>query len=65
MELERIRQVIADKGFKHKWLAGQIGVHPSSLSRFLTGKSVISRSAMILLFQVLNIDAETLRKKAS
>lgn len=59
MELDRIRQAIEEKGFKHKWLACQIGVHPSSLSRFLTGKSVINRSALILLSQKLGIEINT------
>lgn len=57
MDIELVRAAITKKGFKHKWLAGQIGVHPTTLSKYLTGKSPLTRPALILLAQKLELES--------
>lgn len=64
MDLELIREVIEQKGLKHRWLADQIGVHPTTLSRFLTGKSKLGNAALKSLCRELNLDAKSLKDAA-
>lgn len=56
MDLKRIRGAIEKAGLKHKKLAGRIGVHPGTFSRFMTGKTMLHKSALILLCQILELD---------
>lgn len=58
MNLERVRAAIKTKGCKHKWLAGQIGVHPVTFSRFMTGKTPLNKPSLILLCQILELKNE-------
>jgi plasmid maintenance system antidote protein VapI len=65
LNLEEIRKVVRNSGYKSSWIARNIGVSGSTLSRFVNGKSNLSGSAMILLFQVLKLKPEAFVKKAS
>ncbi len=67
MDLERIRIAIKKRGFKHNWLAGQIGVHPGTFSRFMTDKTRLHKSALILLCQKLDLNdiLEVIENEAS
>ena len=53
---EEANRLIAKMGFKKAFVAGEIGVNPGTLSRFLNGKGPLGRSAMILLCQVLGVE---------
>lgn len=65
MNLAKIRAEIESKGIKHVWLAGQIGVHPNTLSRFLTGKTELGLDSLAKLLKILNLKFESLLQKAS
>ena len=65
MDLEKFRNAIQARGMKHRWLAAEIGIHPSTLCRFLKGRTMLGGEALIKLLQVLNLDPEALKKKAS
>jgi len=65
MNLIKIRQEIEKQGLKHKALARRIDVHPNTLSRFLTGKTVLGTEALLKLLKALNLSTEALMKKAS
>lgn len=57
-----IRQEIDKRGIKHRWLAEQIGVHPTTLCRFLTGKTTLGGEAMFNLVQKLELGPDLLKK---
>lgn len=65
MDLELIKSEIKARGLKQRWLANKIDVHPSTLNRFLTGRTIMSGEALIKLFQLLKIDPASLKTKAS
>ncbi|MBL7545605.1 MAG: helix-turn-helix transcriptional regulator [Bdellovibrionaceae bacterium] len=65
MNLKRIDSAIKQKGLKKTWLAEQIHVHPSTLNRFLSGKTKMGGEALVRLFQILQIDINSLKEKAS
>lgn len=65
MNLIMIRDVIEKTGLKHRALAKQIGVHPNTLSRFLTGKTMLGSEALMKLLSILNLKPESLLKKVS
>lgn len=48
-------KLIEQMGLKKAYVAGEIGVNPGTLSRFLNGKGQLGKSAMILLCQVLHV----------
>ena len=65
MNLLKVRKEIERRGLKQRWLAGQIEVHPNTLSRFLTGKTELGYDSLSKLLEILEIKFETLKKKAS
>ena len=65
MKLEDVRLKLINSGYKTSHVAEQIGVDTSTVSRFKSGKANLGKPAMILLFQLLNLDPRPLRKKAS
>jgi plasmid maintenance system antidote protein VapI len=65
MDIELIRNKIKARGLKQRWIASEIDVHPSTLNRFLTGRTIMSGEAMIKLFQLLEIDPGLIKIKAS
>lgn len=65
MSREQIRAVIKKKGFRHAWLAVQIGVTPSTFSAFLTGKRNLGLAAKKSLFRELELDYEAVSGCAS
>ena len=60
-----IRSEIENMGFRRVWLAGQIGVHPTTLNRFLSGKTMLGSEALMELLSILKLKPEALLKKAS
>lgn len=54
--VDTIRTEIEKKGIKHRWLAEKIGVHPTTLSRFLTRKRGIGSEIKMSLLRELNLD---------
>lgn len=63
MNVSKIRDVIDEKGLVHHKLAKRIGVHPNTLSSFLTGKTMLGAEALIELLAELNLSARSLIKK--
>ncbi len=55
--LDAIKRRIEERGLKHRWLADQMGVHPTTLSRFLTGKTNLSNAALKSLLRQLDLEA--------
>jgi ribosome-binding protein aMBF1 (putative translation factor) len=65
MDIQKLRKVIEGRGIKQTWLADQIGVHPSTLNRFLTGRTHMSRAAIKSLLRELNLSEDSLKLRAS
>lgn len=65
MNRQKIEITIKKRGLKKGWVAEQIKVHPSTLKRFLTGKTMLNGEALIELCRILKLDPESLNKKAS
>lgn len=60
-----VKVAVKDSGYKINWLAKRIGVTARTLSRFLNGKTRLGKPALILLFQILNINYEDFVERAS
>jgi len=60
-----IRKEIEKLGLRRVWLAAKIGVHPTTLNRFLNGKTVLGSEALMELLTILKLKPEALLKKAS
>lgn len=57
LDLSQVNEAIKKSGLKKKWIAQQIGVSKDSLGAYLSGrKKTLSKSAMILLAHVLNLN---------
>lgn len=65
MDLRVIKVEIKNRGLKSKWIASEIGIHPSTLSRFLSGRTILSGESLIRLLQMLKIDPASFKQKAS
>jgi len=65
MDLKRIKNEIAKRGFTKAKLAREIEVDPSTLYRFLSGQTVLNGEALVALFRILEIDPNGHKTKAS
>lgn len=52
---DEAKKRIKERGLKISWVAGEIGVNPDTLGKFLNGKLRLGRSAQILLCRVLGL----------
>jgi transcriptional regulator with XRE-family HTH domain len=60
----KIKEIVKSRGLKICWLADEINVHPTTLGRFLSGKTNLNAEALLKLLRVLNLD-ESQKKRAS
>lgn len=60
-----IKSRIKTLGLKQVWLAAELNIHQGTLSRFLTGRTMLGGEELVRLLQILNLDTEALKKKAS
>lgn len=65
LDLEKIRKMAKMSGLKTRQLAEAIGVAPDTMRKFLSGATRLRKPSQILLAQILKMDPETLRKRAS
>lgn len=65
MNLAVIRNKLDDTGKTHKEIAEELGIHPTTLSRFLNGKTELGLESLAKLLKLLNVKFEALIKKAS
>ena len=58
--LNRIKVVLADKQRTNKWLAEQLGVNPSTVSKWCTNTSQPPLESIISISKLLNVDIKEL-----
>ncbi len=56
----RIGKVIDSKGLKHKWVAEQMGVAPTVLSRWINNRGKPSAERLFKLAHILNCKVDDL-----
>lgn len=59
-DINRLKIVLIQKGKTKKWLAEQLGVNPSNVSRWTTNESQPSIETFIKISRVLNVDIRAL-----
>jgi len=59
-DINRLKIVLIQKGKTKKWLAEQLGVNPSNVSRWTTNESQPSIETFIKMSRVLNVDIRAL-----
>lgn len=65
MNRQMIEDEIVRRGIKRGWLAEQLEIHPTTLRRFLSGKTMLAGEKLLKLLEILKLNPETLKKKAS
>jgi DNA-binding Xre family transcriptional regulator len=58
--LNRIKVVLADKGRNNKWLAGQLGKDPATISKWVTNTTQPNLEILIRIAKVLGVDVNQL-----
>jgi len=58
--LNRLKVVLADKQRTNKWLAEQLGVNPSTVSKWCTNTSQPPLESIISISKLLNVDIKEL-----
>lgn len=56
LNTDHARKAINDRGLKISWVAGQIGVKPDTLGKFLSGKINLGPQAQDRLMRLLGLD---------
>ena len=57
-DLNRLKVVLAEKKKTNKWLCEQLGVNPTTVSKWCTNSSQPSVSMVFRLMEVLEVDNE-------
>jgi plasmid maintenance system antidote protein VapI len=65
MDRKLVKSELKRRGIKHKWFAETIGIHPSTLSAYLTGRKTLSLAIEKSIFRELNLNTEALGDRAS
>ncbi len=60
MDINRLKIVLVEKKKTNKWLAEQLGVNPSTVSKWCTNTSQPPLEAIISISKLLNIDIKDL-----
>ena len=60
MDINRLKIVLVEKKKTSKWLAEQLGVNPSTVSKWCTNTSQPPLEAIISISKLLNIDIKDL-----
>ena len=59
-DINRIKVVLAEKKRTNKWLAEQMGVDPSTVSKWCTNSSQPDLGNLIRMSQILEVDVNEL-----
>lgn len=59
-KLNRIKVVLADNGKTNKWLAGQLGKDPATVSKWCTNVSQPSLETLLMISKLLDVDVNEL-----
>lgn len=59
----RIREVIDSKGLKHRWVAEQMGIAPTVLSRWANNRGKPSVDRLFKLAEILNCKVDDLYER--
>ncbi len=65
MDLTKVKAKIKKHKLSQQDLAKSIGIHPTTLSRFVNGKTVMNAKDLLALMRALNLKAESLTDRAS
>ena len=52
-DMNNIKQVIQDSGYRKNWIAEQIGVKPSHISMWISGDRIASKPRIRMLCKIL------------
>ena len=63
-QLNRLKVVLVEKNKSGKWLAGQLGKDPATISRWCTNSIQPSIETMALISEILNVDVRELLNKS-
>lgn len=61
--MKRLKEILAQRGIKQKWLAEQIGVSEVTISNWVKGVFQPTNENIQKIIEVLNIDKEELHGK--
>ena len=59
-DLNRLKVVLAEKKRTNKWLSEQLGVSPSTVSKWCTNSSQPDLGSLLRIADVLNVDIKEL-----
>ena len=59
-KLNRLRVIIAEKNLTNKWLSEQLGVNPSTVSKWCTNSSQPDLSTILKISDLLKVDIKEL-----
>ena len=60
MDINRLKIVLVEKKKTSKWLAEQLGVNPSTVSKWCTNTSQPPLESIICISKLLNVDIKEL-----
>lgn len=60
MDINRLKIVLVEKKKTSKWLAEQLGVNPSTVSKWCTNTSQPTLESIISISKLLNVDIKEL-----
>ena len=63
-QLNRLKVVLVEKNKSGKWLAGQLGKDPATISRWCSNSIQPSVETMAQIAEILNIDVRELLNKS-
>ena len=63
-QLNRLKVVLVEKNKSGKWLAGQLGKDPATISRWCSNSIQPSIETMALISEILNVDVRELLNKS-
>ena len=63
-QLNRLKVVLVEKNRSGKWLAGQLGKDPATISRWCSNSIQPSIETMAQIAEILNIDVRELLNKS-
>lgn len=59
-KLNRIKVMLAERNLTNKWLAGQIGKDPATVSKWVTNAAQPSLETMMIIAKLLKVDLNDL-----
>lgn len=59
-DASRLRKLVRERGLKHKWLAEQLCVDPTTFSRWMKGRNIPSLAHGVRLARLLDVPVSDL-----